>query len=181
LTGRALQCDVADNTVHLNKKNSGRRERHMKRVDILIGAVSVILAGFVLTQALALDFFQRSEIPGPGFLPVLLAIAIGIVGLAIIATRLAGNDRQFGAFTWPSPSEFGRSLTVWAAFTVSIALMEALGFFVSSALLIAALLLGIERLRSTGAIATVILIPLGCYLLFHVALKVALPVGPWGF
>jgi hypothetical protein len=59
--------------------------------------------------------------------------------------------------------------------------MEFLGFFVASALLIAVLLLGVERLRSPGAIATVILIPLVCWVLFHVALKVPLPVGPWGF
>lgn len=153
----------------------------MRRVDIVIGAVSVVFAGFVLAQALALDFFQRSEIPGPGFLPVLLAIAIGILGLVIIATRLVGNDRQFGAFAWPAPREFGRTLTVWIAFTLSIALMQSLGFFVASALLIATLLLVVERLRSVGAIATVILIPLVCYLLFHVALKVPLPTGPWGF
>jgi hypothetical protein len=153
----------------------------MRRVDIVIGAVSVIFAGFVLAQALALDFFQRSEIPGPGFLPVLLAIAIGILGIVIIATRLAGSDRQFGAFSWPSWGEFGRSLSVWIAFTLSIAAMKFLGFFIASALLIAVLLLGIERLRSPGAIATVVLIPLVCYLLFHVALQVPLPVGPWGF
>jgi putative tricarboxylic transport membrane protein len=153
----------------------------MRRVDIVIGAVSVIFAGFVLAQALALDFFQRSEIPGPGFLPVLLAIAIGILGVVIVVTRLAGNDKQFGEFSWPSRSEFGRSLTVWIAFTISVALMQTLGFVVASALLIAVLLLGVERLRSVGAIATVILIPFVCYLLFHVALKVRLPIGPWGF
>jgi hypothetical protein len=153
----------------------------MRRVDIFVGTISVIFAGFVFTQAIALDFFQRSEIPGPGFLPVLLAITIGILGVVIVATRLVGNDKQFGAFSWPSWNEFRRSLSVWIAFTVSIAVMELLGFFIASALLIAVLLLGVERLRSIGAIATVIIIPLVCWLLFHVALKVPLPVGPWGF
>jgi putative tricarboxylic transport membrane protein len=181
LTGGALQCDVARRAAELNQQESGPQGTPMRRVDILIGAVSVIFAGFVLAQALALDFFQRSEIPGPGFMPVLIAIAIGILGIIIIATRLVGNERQFGVFSWPSGREFGRSLTVWSAFTFSIALMEFLGFFVASAILIAVLLLGVERLRSAGAIATVILIPLVCYLLFHVALKVSLPVGPWGF
>jgi putative tricarboxylic transport membrane protein len=176
-----MRCEFAVVAAALNQQESEPQGTPMRRVDIVIGAVSVIFAGFVLAQALALDFFQRSEIPGPGFLPVLLAIAIGILGVVLVATRLVGNDKQFGTFSWPSRNELGRSLTVWVAFILSIAAMELLGFLVASALLIAVLLLGVERLRSAGALATVILIPLACWLLFHVALKVPLPVGPWGF
>jgi hypothetical protein len=84
----------------------------VKRVDIVIGTCALVFAAVALDRSLALDFFQRSGIPGPGFFPTLLAIAIGVMGLALVVTRLLGDAVRFGEFGAPSSTEVGRALTV---------------------------------------------------------------------
>lgn len=146
-----------------------------------IGGIAVVFAGFVLVQALALDFIQRSNIPGPGFFPTFLACAIGLLGVLLFVSRLRGTADQFGEAAAPSRGELSRSMIVWLAILIAVLLLELVGFLLTSAALIAALLFGVERLRSLGALLTVILIPLACYFLFVVLLQVRLPAGPWGF
>lgn len=153
----------------------------MRRLDILIGVGAFLLGAFVLVQALRLDFVQRSGIPGPGFLPVLICIAIVALGIGLAANRLWRPAGDFEDFKMPSRAELGRSLLVWLIFLGSILLMGRIGFLASSILLVGALLLGVERLRSPGAGLTVLLLPLVSYLVFVHLLKVALPTGPWGF
>jgi putative tricarboxylic transport membrane protein len=153
----------------------------MRQVDIVIGALSIVFAGFYLTQSFSLDFYQRSGIPGPGFLPTLLAVAIALLGLCLVATRLFRTTGDLGHLEMPAWGQVTRSMGVWLAFAAAVLIIEYVGFVVTSALLIGFLLLGIENLRSIGAVLTVILIPLTFYVVFVVLLSVHLPTGPWGF
>jgi len=153
----------------------------MKRIDILIGIGCVVFASVALDQSLALDFFQRSGIPGPGFFPTFLAIAIGAIGLMLVVSRLVGDAARFGEFSAPSPTELGRALAVWLALVFAAFALQSVGFVVTSVVLIAVLLLGVERLRTRGALLTVILLPVACYAIFVLLLQVRLPAGPWGF
>lgn len=152
----------------------------MRPIDMGIGLFFVAFAGLVLTQSLGFEFYSRG-IPGPGFFPTLLALAIGIVGILLVTSRLRGPDVDFGAFARPSRSELGRALTVWFAIVIASVVIDLVGFVVTSAILIAVLLLGVERLRTWKAILTVILIPVVLYAVFALLLQVRLPTGPWGF
>jgi putative tricarboxylic transport membrane protein len=153
----------------------------MRRADILVGAAAILLAGFVLAEAQGLEFFQRTDIPGPGFLPTLLAIGIGVIGLLLVVTRLVGRPERFGSFPRLSASEFGRSMLAWFGLLAAILLLDKIGFVAASAGLIAWLLLGLEKLRSLPAVLSIVLIPTVFYAIFALLLRVPLPTGPWGF
>ena len=148
---------------------------------MVIGGVALVFAALVLVQALSLDLIQRSNIPGPGFFPTVLAIAIGILGVLLFVSRFFGAADQFGAADLPSLGEMRRSMTVWLAILAAGLLLDVAGFVLTSAVLIATLLFGVERLRSIGAWLTVFFVPLVFYIVFVVLLQVRLPAGPWGF
>lgn len=152
----------------------------MRPIDIGIGLFFVVFAALVLTQSLGFEFYSRG-IPGPGFFPTLLALGIGIVGVLLVVSRLRGVDLEFGTFARPSRTELGRAMTVWLAIVIASAVIDLVGFLVTSAVLIALLLLGVERLRTWRAIMTVFLIPVVLYAVFALLLRVRLPTGPWGF
>lgn len=151
----------------------------MRTVDIAIGIFFVAFAGVVLTQSVQLEYYDRG-IPGPGFFPILLACALALTGLLLVVSRLRGADADFGVFEGPSRSELRRALTVWLAIAIATAVMNLVGFLLTTGVLVAVLLLGVERLRTWTAVLTVILIPVVFYTVFAVLLKVRLPVGPWG-
>lgn len=153
----------------------------MRTIDIWIGGFFIAFAGFVLTQSTQLAFYQRGGIPGPGFFPTLLAVLTAGLGALLVISRLRGADAQFGAFELPARSELARALGVWSAILIASALMDLVGFVVTSTVLIGVLLLGVERLRSWRAMLTVILIPIVFYVVFAILLRVRLPAGPWGF
>jgi putative tricarboxylic transport membrane protein len=117
----------------------------VRKVDIAAGVIFIIFGVFVLTRSLPLNFYAEG-VPGPGFFPTLLAIAMAVTG-GLLGVVLAVN---------------------------------VVGFLVAMVLLVAALMLGIERRRGPAAIATIVLTPVLAYLLFAVLLQVPLPTGLFG-
>jgi hypothetical protein len=80
-----------------------------------------------------------------------------------------------------SAREKARVFGAWAGLLASVALLKILGFFVSFALLSVFLVYIIDR-RSLITAATVgVGGALGFYLVFHLALGLSFPQGPWGF
>jgi putative tricarboxylic transport membrane protein len=149
----------------------------VRRVDIATGVFFIALGGFAITQSLELDFVSRGGGPGPGLYPMLLAVALTVLGGALIINRLLGRPEQFGAFDWPAAPELTRVVLVMAAVAVSIALLPFAGYFLSTLALVAALLFGVERLRSWRALLTTIALPAIFFFLFVVLLRVRLPSG----
>lgn len=146
----------------------------MRRVDIMIGVFCIASGSIVLTQALHLDFFDLG-IPGPGFLPSILAVALLALGGMLVVTRAVRPNGNFGDFKPPIRAEASRALRVWGAMLVATATLAPLGFVVSMILLVGVLILGIEGRRSPAALAAVLALPLTTYGLFAVVLRVPLP------
>ena len=116
--------------------------------------------------------YMGEEGPGPGFFPVWYGGAMLVLSLLLVA----------GSVLKASPSEVrwkdvGRALVAWAAFAGAIALMPVAGFPVAFALLtwfVVKVMCG-ESQRTAFAVA--IGGAAGFYLLFEVALDLALPRG----
>ena len=151
----------------------------LHQVDMGLGAIFVALALFVLIQSLQLDFYVES-VPGPGFFPTLLAVALAIAGSILTVTSFIGRKDSQEEFETPTRAQVQRSLSVWLAVLVSVLLVPVLGFILSMLLLSASLILGLERKRHVSGIAAVILIPLLAYLLFVALLGVEFPTGVFG-
>jgi hypothetical protein len=149
------------------------------QIDIGLGALFVALALFVLVHSLQLDFYVES-VPGPGFFPTLLAIALAIAGFILSVTSFVGRKESQEEFDAPSRAQVRRSLSVWLAVLAAVLLVPLLGFVLSMLFLAAALILGLERKRHVAGVAAVILIPLLAYLLFVALLGVEFPTGVFG-
>ena len=146
---------------------------------MIAGAVFVALSGLVLVEGVGLQFYSEG-VPGPGFFPILIAVTLAISGILLIASRAAKPAGDFSEFERPSRSQAHRSFGAWLVLLGAALLVNFVGFLVAMFLLVAALLLGIERRRGLGTIATIILTPLLAYLFFDVLLQVRLPVGLFG-
>lgn len=151
----------------------------MRKVDVSAGAILIACGVFVLTQSLPLNFYSEG-VPGPGFFPTLLAIAMAVAGGLLLFTRLRRPEAALGEFELPSRTQAGRSLGLWIAILVAVLAVDVVGFLAAMVLLVAVLMLGIERARSVPAIATIVLTPLLAYLLFAQLLQVPLPAGLFG-
>jgi putative tricarboxylic transport membrane protein len=159
-------------------------EETMKRfnshqVDVGIGAIVVALALFVLAQSLQLDFYVEG-IPGPGFFPTLLAIALGLTGMILAVVSFVRAKTSSEPFDAPTRNQVMRSLGVWLAVLASVLLVPIAGFVLAMLALAAVLILGLEGQRTIKGVAGVIVIPVGAYLLFSGLLGVQLPAGVFG-
>jgi putative tricarboxylic transport membrane protein len=130
--------------------------------DFWSGLALAALGTFILVQARAWPYITE-EGPGPGFFPMWYGSAMVVLSLLLVAGAVLKRRPDSGGIVWP---EVRRALTCWVAFVVSVAVMGALGFMVSFALLTWFMALPIAI---GGA--------LGFYVLFSWALDVALPMG----
>lgn len=155
------------------------RRATFREVDIVAGAVLAAFGVFVLFQGLRLDFYADG-VPGPGFFPTLLALALIISGAVLALTRTASGGEVTQESPLPSRQQARRSLGLWVAILAACLSVGALGFPLAMLLLVAVILLLIERQRKLGSVAAVVAIPLLAWLLFASLLQVPLPLGPFG-
>jgi putative tricarboxylic transport membrane protein len=155
------------------------RKLTLRKVDIISGMAITIFGVFFLLETLKLDYYTEG-VPGPGFFPSVLALVVIATGILLIVTRLGKPEMSFGEFDAPSRQQLNRSMGIWIALLVATLMVELIGFVLAMILLVAAILIGIERRRGITTLATIILIPLFAYLLFAGLLKVPLPTGIFG-
>lgn len=154
-------------------------ERKVRTVNVVSGIIFLVLSGLVLVESLGLQFYAEG-VPGPGFFPTLLAISLALGGAVLIVMSLVKPAEELGQFERPTPVQAQRSLGVWLALLIAIFAVQFVGFVLAMFLLVAALMLFIERRRSIGSIVTIVLTPLLAYLLFGALLQVRLPTGLFG-
>jgi len=151
----------------------------MRSGDIWSGAVLAALGAYIVVEATNWDY-ASADGPGPGFFPLwygaaLIALSLGLV---VASARKRRGDEAGTPVQW---REIGRALAACAAFAVTAALLQVLGFLLGFALLtvfIVCVMYG--RPLKTG-VAAGVLGAAAFYLVFPLALEVALPVGMLGF
>lgn len=114
--------------------------------------------------------------PGPGYVPLLLAIGLGFIGLLIVV--FGARSGLLSAIPWP---EAKRAVIILTACTVAGLALEHIGYRLTIFGFLVFFIGVIER-KSPLAVA---LVSAGFSLVsFYVIgdlLHVPLPVGPWGF
>ena len=150
----------------------------MKTGDIVSGAVLAGLGVFIIIEAWRWEYVGPDG-PGPGFFPLWYGIALFALSLLLIGMTLAQRARApGGAVNW---REVSRALAAWAALAACVGLLKILGFLLAFGLFTFFLVAVMYR-RSLGtAVAVSVGMSCGFYLLFPLALNVALPVGKLGF
>ncbi|HEY3747624.1 MAG TPA: tripartite tricarboxylate transporter TctB family protein [Pseudonocardiaceae bacterium] len=167
----------------------------MQRADVVAGTAVAALGAFALVTALNLAFLSQSGVPGPGFFPTLLSgllVVLGVV-LAIMSLRgrQSGNAEDTDIEDEPTRHVPGELVTegptgrarvmragsVWLCFLIAVPVLTYLGFVPAMAILIAALLFGVERRFNWRSLVLAVVVPVGVYELFVHLLSIPLPTG----
>jgi hypothetical protein len=141
------------------------------RSDHVAGAAFIVLGVGVFAVSGDLPFGRLSA-PGAGMMPKLLAgLMMLFAALVIIG---AAQSREFAAIDW---SDRGHAALVVLITAAAAAAYQPLGFLITMALLVFALLVVIERRNALIAAGYSIALTLFAYWLFGKALKAPLERG----
>jgi hypothetical protein len=151
------------------------KSRFWCRSDTVSGALLVLIAGYIIWMNQAYPLGSLAE-PGPGYVPLLLALFMGAMGLIVMGFGF--KSVSLDEMAW---SESGRALAIIVACGVASYALERWGYRLSIGALLIFFLGVMERLP----IKNVILVSVGfsglTFYLFSTLLRVPLPVSPWGF
>jgi hypothetical protein len=147
-----------------------------------LGLGATALGVVALVGASGLSMFGKHGVPGPGMFPAVLSIAVLSLGLTLVAVSVvrrvrAGRGRA-GQLAGVG-GQLRRAGSVWIGLVASIPLMSLIGFVPATILLIAYLVLGIERIRGLKAVIVIVAVPVVAYALFVFVLGVDLPTSPF--
>jgi hypothetical protein len=145
------------------------------RADHVAGAAFVAFGVAIVALSGDLPTGQLS-MPGSGFLPKIIAVLLIVFGLA-----LAARGKESPAFSDLGWTDVPHAVQVVAIAAVGIALYTVIGFLAALVLMVAALLIIIERRNPVRAVVYTIAVVTIAYVGFEKVLKTPLPNGPWGF
>ncbi len=145
------------------------------RSDQVSGLLLLALALYVGWMNRAYPLGSLSE-PGPGYVPLLLAIFMGAMGLLVAVC--GGKSTPLAAMVW---TEGGRALALLAACGVAVFALERLGYRITIAALLVFFLGVIERRKPWRVVVVGAGFSFATYYVFATLLRVPLPVSAWGF
>ena len=143
--------------------------------DRVAGAVIVLFSLYVMWEDRALPLGTYHK-PGPGYMPMLLAIILAVAGLLIVLT--GGASPPFASLEW---TEWRHALAILAGCGFTALALERLGYRLTMTLLVGFLLSVVERRRPVTVIVVALTLSLGTFYVFCTLLQVPLPLGPRGF
>lgn len=148
----------------------------MKRADIISGMIILTVSLLLFYQSSKLEMVYGKSIPGTGFLPFWLSLAMIFLSLLLIVNGVRKSHPSTG-LKWPSGKGLYWILTTLGALIVYTVMVNVVGYILSTF----AFLLLLVRMLSSYRWATVIAFSLaasvGLYSVFALWLQMALPTG----
>ena len=145
------------------------------RSDWVSGAGLILIALVVAWENRVFPIGSLAE-PGPGYVPLLCAIALGMFGL-LIAVR-GGLSPSLKSIEW---TESRRGVVLLVACGAAVFALERIGYRLTMIALVIFLLGMVERKRPLPTLLVALGFAFASHFLFATLLKVQLPRGPWGF
>jgi hypothetical protein len=140
-----------------------------------VAGVALVLIGLVTiweSRAFPLGSFHR---PGPAYMPVVLAALLILFGAAVFA--MDARVRRLAEVGWP---EWRHALAIFGACAFAAWGLERLGYRLTMAVVVAFLLLVVERKGWALGLALTVVMAWGSFFVFDTLLRVPLPRGPFG-
>ncbi|MDQ6618195.1 MAG: tripartite tricarboxylate transporter TctB family protein [Pseudomonadota bacterium] len=153
---------------------TGRARMLRRSGDFWSGVVLAGLGVYVVHTARGWDY-TGPDGPGPGFFPLWYGIALVVLSLVLVLQSARAREPQ-GTIAWP---EVRRAFMCWAAFVVSVALLNVAGFMASFALLTWFIVAIMFRRSHWLALSIGVGGAIVFQLVFDMALGVSLPPGLW--
>lgn len=153
--------------------------------EVLSAAALAALGVYIFMEARTWVYYSEDG-PGPAFFPVWYGIAMVVLSLVLLVITVskeakaakAGASSKAEAPDWEG---IRRALITWAAFAICAFVMSWLGFMIAFAILTFFIITVVFRKPPLMAGVAAVVAALGFYLLFPLALSVALPTGVFGF
>ena len=139
------------------------------------GSALVLFALLVIWESRQLPL-GTFRLPGPAFVPVLLASLLAIFGLILIVS--ARRAPLLSSLSW---TEWRHTLAILAMCAFAVFAIERLGYRVTMLLALTFLLKRVERRGWVLSLTFAFALSFGSFFLFHSVLRVPLPQGPYGF
>ena len=143
-------------------------------VDRVAGVALVLIGLATLWESRAFPLGSLPR-PGPAYMPVLLAVLLVLFGVAVAA--MGGRARRPAEVGWP---EWRHAVAIFAACAFAAGGLERLGYRITMALVVAFLLLVVERKGWALSLALTLVMAWGSFFVFDTLLRVPLPRGPFG-
>ncbi|MBA4422932.1 MAG: hypothetical protein C0390_07480 [Syntrophus sp. (in: bacteria)] len=148
----------------------------MKRAEQVLGVVLLLFAIYIGRESSLIESGAEFGM-GPGFMPLWLAVGLGITSAALLVRAVVIPARLFDPAFFADRAGGVRVISLLASYLLAILLMKPLGMPLSLAILTAATM-PVFGSRNWKAIAlTAILTLFGVYLVFGRWLGVPLPMG----
>ncbi len=144
------------------------------RSDQVSGLLLLALALYVGWMNRAYPIGSLSE-PGPGYVPLLLAIFLGVMGLLVAVCGC--KSAPLAGMQW---TEARRAIALLVACGVAAYALERLGYRITMATLLVFFLGVMERRKLWLVVLVGAGFSLATYHVFATLLRVPLPVSPWG-
>lgn len=152
----------------------------MKKADLVTGFVLLVLAGYLIWEALDMPP-SRTFGPGSGFLPFWLGVILAALSLILIVTASLRRRNEAEGPLFPGKEGLLTVVKVLGGLALFTILMETLGFIVNTFLFVAYLMGVVQREGRRSVLLTAVLTTASLYIVFQVLLGVALPRNMFGF
>jgi hypothetical protein len=151
------------------------RKRGGLRSDQFSGLTLLALSLYVAWENRAYPIGTLQE-PGPGYVPLLLAVFLGVTGLLIAVW--GGKSTPLTSIRW---TETKRAVVILGACGVALFALERIGYRLTVIVLLVFFLGVIERRRPLPVALVALGFGLASYYVVGDLLHVPLPRSPWGF
>ncbi len=158
----------------MSEPDQGQR-RGGVRSDQFSGLMLLALALYVAWENRAYPVGTLQE-PGPGYLPLLLAVFLGVMGVLIALWGI--KSEPLASMKWP---EATRAIVILAACAAATFALERIGYRLTMVVLLVFFLGVLERRRPLPVALVSLGFSLASFWVIGDLLHVPLPRSPWGF
>jgi hypothetical protein len=140
-----------------------------------VAGATLVLFGLVTiweSRAFPLGSLRR---PGPAYMPAVLALLLIVFGIAVFA--MGAKAPRLAAIGW---TEWRHAVAIFGACAFAAWGLERLGYVLTMAIVLAFLLLVLERKGLVVSLIVTIVMAWGSFCLFDTLLRVPLPRSPFG-
>ena len=141
-----------------------------------VSAIALVVFALLViweSRQLPLGTFRQ---PGPGLIPVLLALLLLIFAVFLVFT--SSRAPLLSSISWTG---WRQALAILAASLFSVFAIERLGYRLTVLLVLGFLVKLVEQRGWIVSLSFAFTLSFGSFLLFYTLLRVPLPQGPFGF
>lgn len=152
----------------------------MKKAEAIVAAGVLALGGWIMFEANRMPYLVEG-VPGPGFLPLWLALGILGTGLILLWQAIRPGIRIADVIAWPDATGWRNVGLVLGSLVAALLLLQPLGFLLTVTLFMAVVIFFLGIRSWITVICAPLLASIVLYLVFAVFLQVPLPKGVLAF